>query len=110
MTEQTSTTDLPDRKALALDDLDGQEIENVNQDDEQSSIRKEHAGKRFSDFELPPQLIKGLSALGFKHCTPIQAESLPYALNGEDIVGKAQTGTPSKAPLRTETICQSLLV
>ena len=104
LTEQTSTTDLPDRKAIELGKLDGQEIENVNLDDEQSSIRKEHAGKRFSDFDLPTQLMKGISALGFEHCTPIQEESLPFALNGEDIVGKAQTGTGKTAAFLTSII------
>ena len=34
-----------------------------------------------------------VAALGFEYCTPIQAASLPYTLNGHDIVGKAQTGT-----------------
>ena len=52
---------------------------------------------RFHDFELPLKLMRGVAALGFEYCTPIQAASLPYTLNGHDIVGKAQTGTGKTA-------------
>ncbi len=44
----------------------------------------------FSSLSLHPQLQSGLNALGFTHCTPIQAACLPLALNGEDLAGQAQ--------------------
>ena len=31
--------------------------------------------------------------MGFKEPTPIQKESIPYTLEGKDILGQAQTGT-----------------
>lgn len=49
--------------------------------------------KGFSALDLPAPLIQGLSELGFTHCTPIQADTLPIALAGRDIAGQAQTGT-----------------
>ena len=52
---------------------------------------------RFHDFSLPLELMRGLAAMNFKYCTPIQAQSLPYSLNGHDIVGRAQTGTGKTA-------------
>ncbi|MBV33764.1 MAG: ATP-dependent RNA helicase RhlB [Porticoccaceae bacterium] len=52
---------------------------------------------RFHDFSLPLDLMRGLAALQFQYCTPIQSESLPYSLNGHDIVGRAQTGTGKTA-------------
>ena len=52
---------------------------------------------RFHDFDLPPQLMRGIQDAGFEYCTPIQAASLPHTLNGHDIVGKAQTGTGTTA-------------
>ena len=48
---------------------------------------------KFSSFDLPSEVIKGLDESGFSFCTPIQAESLPFALLGKDIAGQAQTGT-----------------
>jgi len=35
--------------------------------------------------------------MGFEHCSPIQAKSLPYSLSSHDVVGKAQTGTGKTA-------------
>jgi ATP-dependent RNA helicase RhlB len=52
---------------------------------------------RFHDFHLPLELMRGIQDAGFEYCTPIQAASLPYTLNGNDIVGKAQTGTGKTA-------------
>jgi ATP-dependent RNA helicase RhlB len=42
---------------------------------------------------LHPTLLAGLDAAGFTRCTPIQALTLPVALNGRDVAGQAQTGT-----------------
>ena len=47
----------------------------------------------FSEFDLHPSLLAGLEAAGFSRCTPIQALTLPLALNGRDVAGQAQTGT-----------------
>jgi ATP-dependent RNA helicase RhlB len=56
------------------------------------------AGKtRFQDFDLPLDLMHAIADLNFEYCSPIQAQSLPYALNGQDLVGKAQTGTGKTA-------------
>ncbi|MDR2142344.1 MAG: DEAD/DEAH box helicase [Deltaproteobacteria bacterium] len=48
---------------------------------------------RFTDFTLPPEIMSGLDAAGFECCTPIQAQVIPVALEGQDIAGQAQTGT-----------------
>lgn len=48
---------------------------------------------KFSDFDLAPEVVAGLSANGYEYCTPIQAMSLPHALEKRDIAGQAQTGT-----------------
>ncbi len=52
---------------------------------------------RFHDLDLPDSLMHGIADLGFEYCSPIQAQSLPHALNGHDVVGKAQTGTGKTA-------------
>jgi len=48
---------------------------------------------RFSDLNLEAPILQGLEEAGFEFCTPIQAESLPHALEGRDVAGQAQTGT-----------------
>ena len=52
---------------------------------------------RFSDFPIDPSILHGLNDAGFEFCTPIQAESLPIALQGKDVAGEAQTGTGKTA-------------
>ena len=47
----------------------------------------------FENFDLHPNLLRGLEAAGFLRCTPIQAISLPLTLAGKDVAGQAQTGT-----------------
>lgn len=51
----------------------------------------------FSSFDLSGTVRKGLDKAGFTHCTPIQALTLPVALQGKDVAGQAQTGTGKTA-------------
>ncbi len=52
---------------------------------------------RFHDFGLPVEVLHAIADLGFKYCTPIQAQILPSALDGKDAFGRAQTGTGKTA-------------
>ena len=47
----------------------------------------------FESFDLHPDVLSSLHASGFTRCTPIQALTLPLALQGRDVAGQAQTGT-----------------
>jgi ATP-dependent RNA helicase RhlE len=47
----------------------------------------------FSGFDLHSDLLKGIDDMGFEKPTPIQAQSVPPALEGRDILGSAQTGS-----------------
>ena len=51
----------------------------------------------FSSLGLEPAIMEGIEAAGFTHCTPIQALTLPPALEGKDVAGQAQTGTGKTA-------------
>jgi ATP-dependent RNA helicase RhlB len=63
---------------------------------------------RFQDLGLEPEIMHAVADLGFSYCSPIQAQSLPHALQGKDVVGKAQTGTGKTAAFLT-TIIDDLL-
>jgi ATP-dependent RNA helicase RhlB len=52
---------------------------------------------RFTEFDLPPKVLKGIETAGFKYCTPIQALALPLTIRGKDIAAQAQTGTGKTA-------------
>ena len=49
--------------------------------------------QQFSEANLPPKLLQTLEKLNFTAPTPVQAEAIPHALEGRDILGSAQTGT-----------------
>ncbi len=52
---------------------------------------------RFDSFDLDPRILAGLTDASFTYCTPIQAQTLPLALAGQDVAGQAQTGTGKTA-------------
>ncbi|MDT0617933.1 DEAD/DEAH box helicase [Salinisphaera sp. P385] len=53
---------------------------------------------------LDPSLSRAAGELGFTHCTPIQADTIPRALKGEDVAGQAQTGTGKSAAFLLATM------
>ena len=58
-----------------------------------------HAGAdvTFSELPLLPKVQKAIEAVGYETPTPIQAQVIPYLLQGRDILGVAQTGTGKTA-------------
>lgn len=51
----------------------------------------------FDDFGLQQQITRALSNMGFEEATPIQTQTIPIALRGQDLIGQAQTGTGKTA-------------
>jgi ATP-dependent RNA helicase RhlE len=51
----------------------------------------------FTSLGLHPSLLKGLKELGFTRPTPIQAEAIPPALAGRDVLACASTGSGKTA-------------
>jgi ATP-dependent RNA helicase DeaD len=51
----------------------------------------------FSDLKISAPLLKGLEELGYETPSPIQAQAIPYLLDGLDLLGHAPTGTGKTA-------------
>jgi ATP-independent RNA helicase DbpA len=51
----------------------------------------------FSEVNLPPAQLSNLDSLGYKTMTAIQAEALPLALAGKDLIAQAKTGSGKTA-------------
>ena len=62
----------------------------------------------FSTMGLPDQVLARLADMGLKDPTPIQARAIPHALNGEDVLGLAQTGTGKTAAFGVPLISRML--
>lgn len=52
---------------------------------------------QFSDLNLDVNLFSALRKAGYETPTPIQAQAIPHALNGKDIMACAQTGSGKTA-------------
>ncbi|MBR4902981.1 MAG: DEAD/DEAH box helicase [Victivallales bacterium] len=62
------------------------------------AVREKEGDVLFQDFPLDPRILRAiLEDLQFTKCTPIQGMVLPHALAGDDIAGRAQTGTGKTA-------------
>ncbi len=51
----------------------------------------------FGSLQLHPSLIKGVKELGFARPTPIQADAIPAAVEGRDVLACAMTGSGKTA-------------
>ncbi|MBQ7721426.1 MAG: DEAD/DEAH box helicase [Kiritimatiellae bacterium] len=64
---------------------------------DQFVVEPEDGRRRFHDFDIPVEIMHAIADLGFRYCTPIQAASLERAMVGENVAGRAQTGTGKTA-------------
>ncbi|CAM4248001.1 ATP-dependent RNA helicase SrmB [Vibrio agarivorans] len=53
--------------------------------------------KTFADLELDPNLLEAIEEMGFSRPTQVQAEAIPQALEGRDVLASAPTGTGKTA-------------
>ncbi len=52
---------------------------------------------KFSELGLSEKVLKAVETSGYDTPTPIQQQAIPYALQGRDVLGIAQTGTGKTA-------------
>ncbi|KAN0116914.1 DEAD domain containing protein [Hyaloscypha variabilis] len=69
---------------------------------------EEEGTKTFKDLGIIDSLCDACTALGYKAPTPIQAQSIPLALEGRDLIGLAETGSGKTAAFALP-ILQALL-
>lgn len=60
----------------------------------------------FEELGLSGPVLRAISRTGYTEPTDIQAQSIPIALEGRDIVGASQTGTGKTAAFGLPIICQ----
>ncbi|KAF5772694.1 putative RNA helicase [Helianthus annuus] len=65
--------------------------------------------KSFKELGIVDELIEACDSLGWKNPSKIQAEAIPHALEGKDLIGLAQTGS-GKTGAFALPIIQALLV
>jgi superfamily II DNA/RNA helicase len=60
----------------------------------------------FSELGLSQKVLAAVEASGYTQPTPIQAQAIPPALQGKDILGIAQTGTGKTAAFTLPMLCR----
>ena len=58
----------------------------------------------FADLGLSEQVLSAVADMGYTAPTPVQAASIPHALDGEDVLAAAQTGTGKTAAFLLPTM------
>lgn len=61
---------------------------------------------KFSDLGLSNAILKVLDAIGYEAPSPIQEQCITHLLNGDDVIGQAQTGTGKTAAFTLPLIDQ----
>ncbi|MBN7810514.1 DEAD/DEAH box helicase [Algoriphagus sp. H41] len=52
---------------------------------------------KFSDLGISEEILRAVEEMGFTTPSPIQAQAIPFVLEGRDVIGQAQTGTGKTA-------------
>ena len=77
--------------------IENNNINNINESNKINNIKNNQddyfSDKKFSDFSINSSILSNLERLGYEKATQVQSESIPIALNGEDIIGSAKTGS-----------------
>ncbi len=59
---------------------------------------------KFAELGLKPELLRAIKDAGYVEPTPIQVRAIPIVLNGQDLLGCAQTGTGKTAAFALPTM------
>nr|WP_314590043.1 DEAD/DEAH box helicase [uncultured Neisseria sp.] len=59
---------------------------------------------KFADLNLDKNILSAVSSEGYESPTPIQAQAIPFALDGRDIMASAQTGSGKTAAFLLPTL------
>ena len=73
----------------AVTDQETEGIQESQEDAEDGIAAIEHL--------LDERIVRAIREMGFEKLSPIQEQAIPYLLEGEDIIGQAQTGTGKTA-------------
>ena len=60
----------------------------------------------FSELGLSAPVLEALNSIGYETPSPIQAEMIPFVLEGRDVLGQAQTGTGKTAAFALPILSQ----
>ena len=72
--------------------------------DTAADLSADDATPAFSDLGLSESVLEAVGDLGYEMPSPVQAQAIPYALEGRDLLAAAQTGTGKTAAFLLPTM------
>ncbi|KAK6366525.1 ribosomal RNA processing protein [Exophiala oligosperma] len=91
---QTSRTEDRERSPTPTEPSEASASDAETTDEQQPTERRP---RTFRELGIIDSLCEACESLGYKAPTPIQAESIPLALQGRDLIGLAETGSGKTA-------------
>lgn len=52
---------------------------------------------KFTEFDIPEDIMRGIDALGYTEMTPVQSQTFPHIIDGSDLIVVAETGSGKTA-------------
>ena len=97
MQQGTGTEEV--REALGVENPRETEDTAEGQEEMAEGQEEEEAADGIAAIEhlLDERIVRAIREMGFEKLSPIQEQAIPYLLEGEDIIGQAQTGTGKTA-------------
>lgn len=79
-------------------------MENVKMSIDGENIKETKEIKSWEDFNIKPELMRGIFAYGFENPSEIQKKAIPHMILKNDIIGQAQSGTGKTATFGISTL------
>ncbi len=79
------------------------------QDKHQENTTNEEVSITFDDLKLKKEVLQAVKYAGFTTPSPIQAQAIPFVLDGRDMVAQAHTGTGKTAAFGLPTLSKMKL-
>ena len=96
-TQQTRPTARPSSSSACAPSSSSSSSSSAADADAQGNGNSQYTTKTFASLGLAPALCEACDELGWKTASLIQAQAIPYALEGRDIIGLAETGSGKTA-------------
>ncbi|MCF0225580.1 MAG: DEAD/DEAH box helicase [Fibrobacter sp.] len=95
--ESLNVEELPPQEAASKEKEESQESDATDSEEEMSDNEGDEALVTFEDLELADPVLNAIKAMNYVTPSPIQVKAIPVLLQGNNLLGTAQTGTGKTA-------------
>jgi len=97
LAEKIKRKAMEEKKKATKETPEEAKVEKAEIEEAEEEVESKPKFTSFNELKLIPELLEACQDMKFDKPTPIQAEAIPYGLEGRDIIGLAQTGSGKTA-------------